>query len=71
MHNRGKTDYTVINLEYAVSSTSSFFYYGKSKKEVPRFDIIAVDKSGKFLLFCHEVRVGSCADGGKYVLLFY
>ncbi len=56
MHNRGKTDYTVINLEYAVSSTSSFFYYGESKKEVPRFDIIAVDKFGKFLLFCHEER---------------
>ena len=41
------------------------------KKDVPRFDIIAVDKFGKFLLFCHEVRVGSCAVGGKYVLLFY
>ena len=46
MNNRGTTSYTVIDLEYVVSRTSTFYYDGKLDKKVPRFDIIAVDKTG-------------------------
>lgn len=62
MNNRGATDYTVVDLEYAVSSTSSFRYNGKLKKSVPRFDIIAVDKSGQ--LYVIELKTGLGAIGG-------
>ena len=47
MNNRGATDYTVVDLEYAVSTTSNFKYNGDSTKRVARFDSIAVDKSGQ------------------------
>lgn len=62
MNNRGATDYTVVDLEYAVSSTSSFCYDGKLKKKVPRFDIIAVDKSGQ--LYVIELKTGLDAIDG-------
>lgn len=63
MKNRGNTEYTVIDLEYAVSRTSSFYYDGKSIKKVPRFDIIAVDKSGQ--LYVIELKTGLCAIKGN------
>ena len=56
MNNRGTTPYTVIDLEYAVSRTSSFYYNGKLDKKVPRFDIIAVDKTGQ--LYVIELKTG-------------
>ena len=56
MNNRGETDYTVIDLEYAVSRNSSFCYKGKLKKSVPRFDIIAVDKTGQLVVI--ELKTG-------------
>lgn len=56
MNNRGNTAYTVIDLEYAVSTTSGFKYNGSGKKVVPRFDIIAVDKFGQ--LFVIELKTG-------------
>ena len=56
MNNRGNTAYTVIDLEYAVSTTSSFKYNGKLDKKVPRFDIIAVDKNGQ--LYVVELKTG-------------
>lgn len=56
MNNRGDTAYTVIDLEYAVSRTSSFKYNGKLNKKVPRFDIIAVDKHGQ--LYVIELKTG-------------
>ena len=62
MNNRGATDYTVVDLEYAVSSESSFCYNGELKKSVPRFDIIAVDKSGQ--LYVIELKTGLDAIDG-------
>ena len=56
MNNRGNTAYTVIDLEYAVSTTSSFKYNGNGNKVVPRFDIIAVDKFGQ--LYVIELKTG-------------
>jgi hypothetical protein len=56
MNNRGETDYTVIDLEYAVSTTSNFRYKGNQNKVVPRFDIIAVDKTGQ--LYVIELKTG-------------
>ncbi len=56
MNNRGKTLYTVIDVEYAVSKESSFCYNGNLKKKVPRFDIIAVDKTGQ--LYVIELKTG-------------
>ncbi len=55
MNNRGNTPYTVVDLEYSVSRTSSFKYNLKDKK-VPRFDIIAVDKEGQ--LYVIELKTG-------------
>ena len=60
MNNRGKTSYTVVDLEYAVSRDSSFFY--DLTKKVPRFDIIAVDKSGQ--LYVIELKTGLGAIDG-------
>ena len=40
--NRNDTDYVVLDLEYAVSRTSTFKYDGEKDKYVPRFDIIAI-----------------------------
>lgn len=49
----GQSDYTIIDLEYQVSTESAFACEltsanGKPKK--PRFDIIAVDKAGKLCI---------------------
>ena len=63
INNRGATDYTVVDLEYAVSTTSNFKYNGDSTKKVPRFDLIAVDKSGQ--LYVIELKTGLKAIDGK------
>ena len=63
MNNRGTTSYTVVDLEYAVSRDSSFSYDGPPIKEVPRFDIIAVDKSGQ--LYVIELKSGLGAIDGN------
>ena len=63
MNNRGETDYAVVDLEYAVSKTSSFYYNGKLEKKVPRFDIIAVDKTGQ--LYVIELKTGLKAIDGN------
>lgn len=63
MNNRGATDYTVVDLEYAVSTTSNFKYNGDSTKKVPRFDLIAVDKSGQ--LYVIELKTGLKAIDGN------
>ena len=63
MNNRGETDYTVIDLEYAVSKNSPFHYDGPPTKSVPRFDIIAVDRSGQ--LYVIELKRGLGAIEGN------
>lgn len=63
MNNRGATDYTVVDLEYAVSTTYNFKYNGDSTKKVPRFDIIAVDKTGQ--LYVIELKTGLKAIDGN------
>lgn len=40
--NDENTEYTVLDLEYAVSRNSEFSYKGTLNKHVPRFDIIAI-----------------------------
>lgn len=61
----GQSDYTIIDLEYEVSSKSNFACKlkganGKPKK--PKFDIIAVDKEGKLCVI--EFKRGSGALTG-------
>lgn len=61
----GKSDYTIIDLEYQVSTKSEFActhkgINGKLKK--PRFDIIAVNKTGGLCVI--ELKKGSGALGG-------
>lgn len=61
----GQSDYTIIDLEYEVSTQSAFACKlkganGKPKK--PRFDIIAVDKVGKLCII--EFKKGSGALTG-------
>ena len=63
MNNRGKTEFTVVDLEYAVNTTSNFKYNGDSTKKVPRFDIIAVDKTGQ--LYVIELKTGLKAIDGN------
>lgn len=63
MNNRGETQYTVIDLEYAVSKNSNFKYNGGEKKVVPRFDIIAVDKTGQ--VYVIELKTGLGAIDGN------
>lgn len=62
MNNRGRTVYTVVDLEYAVSKTSPFSYNCEPKKKVPRFDIVAIDRSGQ--LYVIELKTGLGAIDG-------
>jgi hypothetical protein len=60
----GKSDYTIIDLEYQVSTESPFVCQlkgasGKAKK--PRFDIIAVDKTGKLCVIEFKKGTGALA----------
>ena len=59
--NRNDTDYVVLDLEYAVSRTSSFSYIVDSDKKVPRFDIIAIHK-GQLVVI--ELKKGIESTGG-------
>ncbi len=61
----GKSDYTIIDIEYQVSTKSKFacIYKGRNGKiKKPRFDIIAVNKAG--VLCVIELKKGSGALGG-------
>jgi hypothetical protein len=61
----GKSDYTIIDLEYQVSKESEFrcLLKGKDGKfKNPRFDIIAVNKDGKLCVI--ELKKGSGALRG-------
>lgn len=63
MNNWGNTDYTVIDVEYQVSETSSFYYNEEESTKRPRFDIIAVDDEGQ--LYVIELKKGLGAIEGK------
>ncbi len=58
-----KSDYTIIDLEYEVSTKSEFkcthIPLGKIKPKKPRFDIIAVDKLGKLCIIEFKKGKGS------------
>ena len=65
-HNKGQdSDYTVLDLEYQVSTKSKFCYTGgRSKKTSPRFDIIAIhNKTGELCII--ELKKGLGAINGK------
>lgn len=59
----GKSDYTIIDLEYQVSTLSDFactcIPTGKDKPKNPRFDIIAINKQGKLCVI--ELKKGTKA----------
>mgnify|MGYP003659325917 CR=1 FL=1 len=61
----GKSDYTIIDLEYQVSTESKFYCTyvppGKSEPKKPRFDIIAVNKVGTLCVI--ELKKGTGALG--------
>ena len=62
----GKSDYTIIDIEYQVSTLSKFvceYLRDNGKPREPRFDIIAVDKAGKICVI--ELKKGSGALRGK------
>lgn len=61
-HN-GESDYTVLDLEYAVSTNSPFSYNGTKNKVRPRFDIIAIDNKTHHLCAI-ELKKGMGATGG-------
>ena len=63
-HNHyNQSDYTIIDLEYQVSTKSDFACthrpQGKDKPKNPRFDIIAINKKGKLCVI--EFKVGTGA----------
>jgi len=59
----GKSDYTIIDLEYQVSTESDFkctyIPQGKDKPKKPKFDIIAINKEGE--LYIIELKKGTGA----------
>lgn len=61
-----KSDYTIIDLEYKVSTLSSFactyIPIGKVNPKIPVFDIIAVNKQGKLCII--ELKKGSNSLNG-------
>ena len=61
-----KSDYTIIDLEYQVSTKSdfacTFIPDGKDKAKNPRFDIIAINKQGKLCVI--ELKKGAGALQG-------
>lgn len=59
--NRNNTDYVVLDLEYAVSRTSTFKYNGENDKQVPRFDIIAIHNEQLVVI---ELKKGLGATNG-------
>lgn len=62
----GESDYTILDLEYQVSELAPFrctyIKDGKSKPKKPRFDIIAIDKSGQLVVI--ELKKGTKALDG-------
>ena len=66
-----KSDYTIIDIEYQVSTLSSFsctyLPNGKVKQKKPRFDIVAINKHGKLCII--ELKKGTGALEGKSGLI--
>jgi hypothetical protein len=62
-----KSDYTIIDIEYQVSTLSSFACTyvpnGKVEPKKPRFDIVAITKQGKLCII--ELKKGTGALEGK------
>lgn len=61
-----KSDYTIIDLEYQVSTlsdfTCSYVPKGKDKSKKPRFDIIAINKHGKLCVIELKKGIGALND---------
>lgn len=61
-----KSDYTIIDLEYQVSTESAFACTfsprGKDKPKKPRFDIIAINKQGKLCVIELKKGVGALGN---------
>ena len=58
----GKSDYTILDLEYEVSAKSPFACtYPSGKPKKPRFDIVAVNKSGQLCVIEFKKGTGALA----------
>ena len=62
LFNRKNTEYVVLDLEFAVSSKSRYYYHGQKKKSNPQFDIIAI-RQGQLIII--ELKKGMGALAGK------
>ena len=62
LSNRKNTKYVVLDLEFAVSSKSKYYYHGQKKKRNPQFDIIAICQ-GQLVII--ELKKGMGALVGK------
>lgn len=63
LFNRKNTEYVVLDLEFAVSNKSRYYYYhGQKKKSNPQFDIIAICQ-GQLIII--ELKKGMGALAGK------
>ncbi len=66
-NNSEKTDYTVLDLEYQVSTQSPYKYNGKENKTSPRFDIVAINNRTRKLCIMELKKDGVALKGDSGV----